>query len=145
VFSSELLNTVSLILEIHAIQPMMVSTSMLSGLTGAYKAIFLKQERSEAVHGSCNAILRDVILPEIKITKTELAEIPGISRQMLYGILNEEKSISPETATRLGAFFGNSSILWMNMQVKYDLYLAAKSAGKRKLDAIEKRRSTIAV
>jgi addiction module HigA family antidote len=84
-------------------------------------------------------------LPEIKITKTELAEIPGISRQMLYGILNEEKSISPETATRLGAFFGNSSILWMNMQVKYDLYLAAKSAGKRKLDAIEKRRSTIAV
>ena len=64
---------------------------------------------------------------------------------MLYGILNEEKSISPETATRLGAFFGNNSILWMNMQVKYDLYLAAKSAGKRKLDAIEKRRSTIAV
>ena len=90
------------------------------------------------------AILRDVILPDINITKTELAEILGISRQMLYGILNEEKPISPETATKLGAFFGNSSIMWMNLQVKYDLYHAEKSVGKRKLDAIEKRRSAIA-
>jgi len=87
------------------------------------------------------AILRDVILPEMGITKTELAEILGISRQMLYGILNGEKPVSPETATKLGAFFGNSPIMWMNMQVKYDLYHAAKAVGKRKLDAIEKRRT----
>jgi len=90
------------------------------------------------------AILRDVILPEMSISKTELAEILGISRQMLYGILNEQKPVSPETATKLGAFFGNSPIMWMNMQVKYDLYHAAKAVGKRKLEAIEKRRSTIA-
>ena len=90
------------------------------------------------------AILRDVILPEMAITRKELAEILGISRQMLYGILNEKKAVSPETATKLGAFFGNSPIMWMNMQVKYDLYKAAKTVGKRKLNAIEKRRSAIA-
>ena len=90
------------------------------------------------------AILRDVILPEMNIAKKELAEILGISRQMLYGILNEKKAVSPETATKLGAFFGNSPTMWMNMQVKYDLYKAAKTVGKRKLNAIEKRRSAIA-
>lgn len=89
------------------------------------------------------AILRDVILPEMNITRKELAEILGISRQMLYSILNEEKAVSPETATKLGAFFGNSPEMWMNMQVKYDLYKAAKTVGKRKLNAIEKRRSAI--
>lgn len=91
------------------------------------------------------AILRDIILPEITITKKELAEILGISRQMLYGILNEEKSVSPVTATKLGAFFNNSPEMWMNMQVKFDLYNAAKKLGKRELSAIEKRRSAIAV
>ena len=90
------------------------------------------------------AMLRDVILPEMTITRKELAEILGISRQMLYGILSESKAVSPETATKLGAFFGNSPIMWMNMQVKYDLYNAAKKVGKRKLNAIEKRRSAIA-
>lgn len=90
------------------------------------------------------AVLRDIILPEITITKKELAEILGISRQMLYGILNEEKAVSPETATKLGAFFNNSPEMWMNMQVKFDLYNAAKKLGKRELNAIEKRRSAIA-
>ena len=90
------------------------------------------------------AILRDLVLPEMTITRKELAEILGISRQMLYGILNEKKAVSPETATKLGAFFGNSPIMWMNMQVKYDLYKAAKTVGKRKLNAIEKRRAAIA-
>jgi len=89
------------------------------------------------------AILRDIILPEMTITKKELAEILGLSRQMLHGILNEEKAVSPETATKLGAFFQNSPTMWMNMQIKYDLYNAAKKVGKRKLNAIEKRRSAI--
>ncbi len=90
------------------------------------------------------AILRDVILPDMNITKKELAEILGLSRQMLHGILSEEKAVSPVTATKLGAFFNNSPEMWMNMQVKYDLYNAAKKVGKRKLNEIEKRSSAVA-
>jgi addiction module HigA family antidote len=44
------------------------------------------------------AILREDILPELEISKAGLARALDISRQLLYGILNEEKPITPETA-----------------------------------------------
>jgi len=44
-----------------------------------------------------------------------------------------ERSISAETAVRLGAFFGIDAQFWMNLQGEYDLRLA-----KEKLASVEK-------
>lgn len=46
-------------------------------------------------------------------------------------ILNGKRGISPETALRLGRFFGNSARFWLNLQMAYVLAVAEKEIGER--------------
>jgi antitoxin HigA-1 len=46
-------------------------------------------------------------------------------------ILNEKRSITPETALRLGRFFGNSAQFWLNLQTRYDLLITERQLGER--------------
>jgi len=40
-------------------------------------------------------------------------------------ILHGKRSITPETALRLGAYFGNIAQFWLTLQMRYDLTPAA--------------------
>ena len=71
-------------------------------------------------------LLREVILPAIKVGKSELAGALGISRQHLYDILNEKKPVSPEVAVRLGKAFGDGAGVWLRMQAAYDAWNAER-------------------
>jgi addiction module HigA family antidote len=56
------------------------------------------------------------------ITSYRLAKalrFPGI-----YEVVREERSISADTAVRLGRFFGLPAQFWLNLQNDYDLRLA---------------------
>jgi antitoxin HigA-1 len=68
------------------------------------------------------AILREDVLPELGMSVAKLAEELQITRQQLYGILREQKSITPNIALRLGKFIGNGPGFWLRMQEAYDLY-----------------------
>ena len=68
------------------------------------------------------ALLREIILPELSITQTELAKCLGVSRYVISEILHERKAITPDIALRLGRFCGNGARLWLNMQQTYDLW-----------------------
>ena len=46
-------------------------------------------------------------------------------------ILNGKRGVSPETALRLGRYFGNSPRFWINLQVAYDLARADREIGQR--------------
>jgi addiction module HigA family antidote len=46
-------------------------------------------------------------------------------------ILNGKRAISPETALRLGQYFGNSPQFWMNLQTSHDLAVARQKVGAR--------------
>ncbi|MDQ2634630.1 MAG: HigA family addiction module antitoxin [Pseudomonadota bacterium] len=46
-------------------------------------------------------------------------------------ILNGKRGISPETALRLGRYFGNSARFWMNLQTSYELAVAERTIGER--------------
>jgi len=46
-------------------------------------------------------------------------------------ILNGKRSITPETALRLGRFFGNSAQFWLNLQTRYDLLITERQLGER--------------
>ncbi len=70
-------------------------------------------------------VLREDVLPELTITKTKFAEMLGISRQTLYGILNEREPVTPRIAVRLGHVLGNEPDVWAQMQLNYDLALEA--------------------
>jgi addiction module HigA family antidote len=57
---------------------------------------------------------------------TEIARALGISRQLLYSIINEKAPVTPEVAVRLGKLCGNGPRLWVNMQSAYDLWQAER-------------------
>ena len=46
-------------------------------------------------------------------------------------IINGKRGISPETALRLGRYFGNEPRFWLNLQTAYELALAEREIGKR--------------
>jgi addiction module HigA family antidote len=68
------------------------------------------------------AVLRLDVLPALGLPKREIADKLGISRQMLYGILKERHTVTPDTAARIGKLCGNGAALWLRMQQAYDLW-----------------------
>jgi len=72
-------------------------------------------------------LLREIILPDIDMTKTDIANALQISRQTLYDILNERQPVTPEMAVRFGKMFGNGPRFWINMQRVFDLAIAEKN------------------
>ena len=57
----------------------------------------------------------------------------GISRQSLHRILKGVTAITPEMAVKLGVYFGNGPELWLNLQVKWDLWYVQKKLTRRTL------------
>jgi addiction module HigA family antidote len=47
-----------------------------------------------------------------------------ISAEQITEIIDGRRSISADTALRLGKFFGTSAQMWMNLQSQYDLQMA---------------------
>ena len=83
------------------------------------------------------ALLREVVIPALEsMTKIEIAEALGISRQTLYDILAEKQPVTPQMAVRLGAVFDTSAASWLTMQNAYDLWHAMRqidASGLRRL------------
>ena len=72
------------------------------------------------------ALLRELVLPDLDRPMTEIARALGLSRQLLYSIVNEKAPVTPEVAVRLGKLVGNGPRLWVNMQAAYDLWHAER-------------------
>lgn len=73
------------------------------------------------------AILREDVIPALGISKTAFAKALRLSRQNLYGILNERLPVTIPTAMRLGKVCGNGPELWLGLQLAYDIALAESS------------------
>jgi len=82
-------------------------------------------------------------LKDIGVTPTELARQIEVPANRISEIIRGRRSITGDTALRLGHWFGTTPQFWINLQTAYDLRLAARHAGV----AIEKlpRRSPIAL
>jgi len=71
------------------------------------------------------AILREDVIPALKeqgVNVTQFTRALGISRSLLYGILDEIRPVTPNIAVRLGRVLGNGPVIWLNMQRAYDLW-----------------------
>ena len=76
------------------------------------------------------ALLREIVLPALRMSVTDAAKHLRITRQQLHRVLAEDSAISPEMAVRLGKFCGNGPDLWIRMQEAYDLWQAKKKLAK---------------
>jgi len=70
------------------------------------------------------AVLREIILPDVRATKTAIAAVLKLSRNQLHMILSEKQPVTPETAVKLEAAFGGSARMWLAMQAAYDIWHA---------------------
>ena len=71
-------------------------------------------------------ILREDLLPQLKMSVSEAARQLRVSRQALHRILAGTSAVTPEMAVRLGKFCGNGPGLWLRMQQAYDLWHAER-------------------
>ncbi len=83
-------------------------------------------------------LLREDVLPALRMSVSDAAKALGVSRQMLHRVLAGESAVTPEMALRFGKFCGNGPEVWLNMQVSRDLW-DAKQAIADQLDAIQTR------
>ena len=83
-------------------------------------------------------ILREDVLPTLRMSVGDAAKALGVSRQMLHRVLAGESAVTPAMALRLGKFCGNGPEVWLNMQMSRDLW-DARQAIADQIDAIETR------
>lgn len=73
-------------------------------------------------------VLKDE-LEVIGIAPTELARQIGVPPNRLSQIIQGKRSVTGDTALRLGHWFGVDPQFWMNLQSQYDLAEAERNAG----------------
>ena len=71
-------------------------------------------------------ILKEDVLPHLKITISETANRLFISRQHLHRILNGSHPITAEMALRIAKFTNQKPSIWLKLQQRYDLWHAEK-------------------
>ncbi|GEO81716.1 HigA family addiction module antitoxin [Pararhodospirillum oryzae] len=74
-------------------------------------------------------ILRDSVLPSLRMSVTDAARELGVTRQTLHRVMSGDISVSPAMAVRLGKWCGNGPALWLRMQQAHDLWRAEQALG----------------
>ena len=68
-------------------------------------------------------------LEEIGVTPTELSRQLAVPPNRITQIIHGKRSITGDTALRLGHWFGTSPQFWLNLQSAYDIRIAQKQSG----------------
>lgn len=69
-------------------------------------------------------ILREEFMVPHQLSANKLADALQVPTNRITAILNGTRSITADTALRLGSYFGTTPEFWMNLQVHYDLEVA---------------------
>ena len=69
-------------------------------------------------------------MQEVGVSAAELARQIDVPASRISQIINGKRSITGDTALRLGHWFGTSAQFWLNLQTSYELRLAEQQAGE---------------
>ena len=72
---------------------------------------------------------REIIARDL--SANALARALRVPPGRVIDILNAKRSISAETALRLGRYFGNGGRFWIALQARFDLAMAAQRSGAK--------------
>ncbi len=89
----------------------------------------MKEQRIRPVHPG--AILLKEFLEPMGITQAKLALVISVPPRRINEIVHGKRRISPDTALRLGRYFGTSPQFWLGLQADYDLDIAQDKLGDR--------------
>jgi antitoxin HigA-1 len=74
-------------------------------------------------------ILKEEFLDPMAISQYRLAKSINVPARRINEIVHGKRSISADTALRLGRFFGMSPQFWINLQSHYDLEVVEDKLG----------------
>lgn len=69
-------------------------------------------------------VLMEDFIQDLGITQHKLAVSIGVPPRRINEIVHGKRSITADTALRLGRYFGVTAQFWLNLQSRYDLDLA---------------------
>jgi len=76
-------------------------------------------------------VLLEEFLKPLGISQYRLAKDIGVTPRRINEIVHGRRSITADTALRLGRFFGMEAEFWMNLQAHYDMEVAQEALGDR--------------
>ncbi len=79
----------------------------------------MKNKKLSPIHPG--EILMEEFLEPIGISQYRLAKDINVPPRRINEIVHGKRSITADTALRLGRFFGMSPQFWLNLQTRYDL------------------------
>jgi addiction module HigA family antidote len=79
---------------------------------------------------------------EPPVSQTEAAERLGWSFVRLNQLINQKRGLTAENAVDLAALTGTSSMFWMNLQQRYDLWHAERQRERRGAPKIRPMKKT---
>jgi antitoxin HigA-1 len=78
-------------------------------------------------------VLRTEFMEPLGLTAYRLAKDLRVPAPRVGDIVRGKRSISADTALRLGVYFGLPAQFWLNLQNEYDLRLASASPALKKV------------
>ena len=75
-------------------------------------------------------LLEDFMKP-LGLSQYRLAKDIGVAPIRVSQIVHGQRAITVDTAMRLGRYFGTSAVVWLRLQVRYDLEAADRELSER--------------
>jgi addiction module HigA family antidote len=72
-------------------------------------------------------MLLEEFLKPLGLSQKDLADGIRVPYQRVNELIRGRRGVTPSTALRLSRFFGTSPDLWLNLQLRWDLYHAQQS------------------
>jgi len=76
-------------------------------------------------------VLLEEFLKPMEISQYRLAKDISVPQRRISEITQGKRSITADTALRLGRYFGMEAQFWLNLQTRYDLLRAEAELEKR--------------
>jgi addiction module HigA family antidote len=89
----------------------------------------VKKKKLPPVHPG--EILKEEFLEPMKMSQNHLARQLGVSPRRINEIVLGKRSITADTALRLGKFFNMSPQFWLGLQMDYELDVESDRLGER--------------
>src|ERR1043165_6942622 len=86
------------------------------------------RKRLPATHPG--ALMREDIMPAMKLTQDRLADLLRVSRRTINEIVTEKRSVAADMAHRLAKLLNTTPELWLGMQQDVDLKMALEAGGE---------------
>lgn len=84
-------------------------------------------------------ILMEDFMKPLDISINRLSRDLHVPPNRIHAIVHGTRSITADTALRLGTYFGVTPETWLNLQLEYDLRLARRVAGGEIAKTVRRR------